>query len=362
MLNLVIDNRISDSSGIGKYVTNLIPYLIDYYNITLLCPSNFLIDKKIKDKVKIVTVDAKIYSLSEQLYLFKNIPSCDIFWSPHWNIPILKIPAKKRIVTICDTYHMYNYKNLTFFQKIYCSIIMRLALLYSDLVFTISQFSKSEIKKYLNTENVKVINLGVDHEFFNVINYQEEKKKYLQSKYSIPDSYILFVGNVKPHKNLLTLVRALKLLPNKNLVIAGKFEGLITTDKELFKMIHEDKDLNKRIFFTGYFNNDDLPFLYKYADVFVFPSIYEGFGLPILEAQASGCPVISSFAASLPEVCNKSVLYIDPLNPYSIKEKVIESDDINKRSELIRLGYINCKNFTWKATSTSTIKHFESLF
>ena len=147
----------------------------------------------------------------------------------------------------------------------------------------------------------------------------------------IPDSelvnsrpFLLYVGNIKPHKNLNRLIDAFSKLLNKiphDLIIVGKMTGFITPDN---KVINRSKKLSDRIIFKGKVSNKILKQYFSQADIFIFPSIYEGFGLPPLEAMAAGVPVVASKAASIPEVCGDAVFYFDAYNTDDIAEKILQ--------------------------------------
>ncbi|MFK5953154.1 MAG: glycosyltransferase family 1 protein, partial [Desulfobacterium sp.] len=174
--------------------------------------------------------------------------------------------------------------------------------------------------------------------------------------------YFLFVGNVKPHKNLTRLLEAFELLPSnisQELIIVGKKEGFITHDSMVEK---KAVSMKQRVHFTGYVDNELLHQYFVHADALIFPSLYEGFGLPPLEAMACGCPVLVSNAASLPEVCGDAAIYFDP---YSIKDmadkiKHLLSDKALQDKMRIK-GLERAKKFTWKKSALETAKTIEEL-
>jgi len=361
MRSLTIDFRMHNASGIGTYIKNIIPYLIDRFDVTLLGNVEEIKKYNWSDKIHIIETDSKIYSIREQLELPLKIPKCDIFWSPHFNIPILPIKAKKRIVTIHDVFHLAFYNYLNFKQKIYSKFVINQAVDRSNLIITVSNFSANEIRKYTNTsKKIEIVYNAVNLDRFKPIEEDKEALKKIKEKYNLPNEFILFVGNVKPHKNLKRLLLALKNLET-NLVIVGKKEGFITGDEGISNLIKENNIENK-IFFTGYVQDEDLPAIYNLATLFIFPSLYEGFGIPPLEAQACGCPVICSNAASLPEVYGDSVLYCNPYDPNDIKEKIeILVNDEGLREELRLKGFENVKRFSWKKSAKKIIEIIERL-
>lgn len=360
MKKLTIDFRMHNASGIGTYIKNIVPFLISKFDITLLGRTNEIQKYEWSKEVKIIDCSSKIYSIKEQFELPIKIPKCDIFWSPHYNIPLLPIKAKKRVVTIHDVFHLAFYNTLNLKQKLYTKIVINQAVNRSDIILTVSEFSANEIKKYTNTKkDIHVIYNAIDHKKFKVIK-EKSKLDFVRKKYSLPQEFILFVGNVKPHKNLKNLLLAIKNI-EINLVIVGKKEGFITADKDITNII-ERYNLKNRIIFTGYIEDEDLPIIYNLATLFVFPSLYEGFGIPPLEAQACGCPVICSNAASLPEVCGNSVIYFNPYDVEDIKEKIeLVLNNKELQNELKLKGFENVKRFSWEKSAIKIIEIIEGL-
>jgi len=357
---LSVDFRMCRASGIGTYIRNIIPHLTDRFDITLLGKKDEIFEFPWAEKVRIIEASSKIYTIKEQVELFRKVPECDVFWSPHYNVPVLPVAAAKRLVTVHDTYHLAAESGIfSPLQRLYAKFVMRRAVAVSDVVLTVSEFSKGEILKYCPADpsKIKVVYNAVDQEVFS-----GTKNPDVIKKYSLPEDFILFVGNVKPNKNLITLLKALKIMEGVNLVIVGKRDGFITGDSAVAEMVNSSGSLKNRVFFTGYVDDKDIPSIYAAASVFVFPSLYEGFGIPPLEAQSSGCPVVSSPAASLREVCAESVIYCDPLDPADIAEKVMDvrsSSDV--RTDLINKGYENIRRFGWEKSALEIAQIIETL-
>ena len=360
MQKLVIDFRMHNASGIGTYIKNIVPFLVDRFEVILLGIESEINQYNFYDKVKIIECNSKIYSIKEQFELFNKIPQCDIFWSPHYNIPLLPIKAKKRVVTIHDVFHLAFYDTLSFKQKLYAKFVINQAVKQSDVILTVSEFSKNEIMKYTNTaKQIDIVHNAIDFVKFKVIN-DKEILLNIKEKYNLPNDFLLFVGNVKSHKNIKNLLLAIKDL-NQNLVIVGKKDGFITGDSEI-KNIIKNNNLEDKIFFTGFVEDEDIPIIYNLAKVFVFPSLYEGFGIPPLEAQACGTAVVSSDVASLPEVGNDSVIYCDPYDIDNIKEEINNLlNDKNLQDDLIERGFENIKRFSWEKSANKIIKLLENI-
>ncbi|GAB3641882.1 glycosyltransferase family 4 protein [Spirosoma arcticum] len=349
------DVRMINNSGIGVYIRHFIRALLadSMCSVILIGRSKELNAYFQPDAYKHIEADFPIYSIIEQLKLPLLVPACDVFWSPHYNIPLLPIRARRRLATVPDVFHLAHLETLTTAQKVYAQVVTKAAARQSDRVTTISQFSTREIVRLTGIKDakIKVILLGMDTDLFHRAE-DETVRQRVQRNYNLPDQYILFVGNVKPNKNLRRLVDGFAKLPaelsNLKLVITGKREGFITGDPALFARIRADQVLADRIVFTGFVDGEDLPVLYSLATLFAFPSIYEGFGFPPLEAMACGCPVVASNASSIPEICGTAAFYVDPTNPDDIArglQEVLTNSLL--REELIKAGKQHVLMYDW---------------
>ncbi|MEI9919622.1 MAG: glycosyltransferase family 1 protein [Bacteroidota bacterium] len=358
-MKVCVDARMVLNSGIGTVIQN---FLINYSGEFELSVIGNPDDLDYKKNYQIIPSSTKIYSIKEQTELPRLIPKCDIFWSPHYNVPLLPIKARKRVVTIHDVFHLAYRSEASIAQRIYSSVVMNQAVNRSDKVITVSKFSESEIRKYLNVKanKIEVIYNGVDHNLFRIIN-DNAGLTAIKKKYNLPDRFILYVGNVKPHKNLRNVIEAMKKLGGDHrLVIVGKKHGFITGDPLLFQQIEQDKSFAGRVIFTDFVPNEDLPYLYNLASLFVFPSFYEGFGLPPLEAMACGCTVVASNAASIPEVCGDAATYFDPFNVNEIASKISEALSGN-REEQKRKGVERAAMFSWSDFYKKQTQVFKTL-
>ena len=228
----------------------------------------------------------------------------------------------------------------------------------ADRIITISQFSKSEIVKYMGVDEGKidVISLGVDRNYFHP-DYEKTEIRQVKEKYKIRGDYFFYQGTLEPRKNLERLIRAYGILCQKNseipaLVLAGK-KGWLYED--IFRAVME-LHLEDKVIFPGYIESADIPKLMKGAIAFVFPSLYEGFGLPPLEAMACGTPVIASGVASIPEVTGEAALLVDPLDIENIADalqKMIEEPRL--REHLSQTAREQSAKFSWEQSAKQVI-------
>lgn len=242
-------------------------------------------------------------------------------------------------------------------------LLLRLAVYNSKKVAAISINTKNDLLKLFKTDKRKVsVVYGAPDDRFRVIDGFKIKEKLFQ--YRLPDKFILSVGTLEPRKNLVNLIEAYHYLihyykiKEYKLVVVGK-KGWYY--EEIFQKVVE-LNLEKDIKFVGYVPDEDLPYLYNLATCFVYPSIYEGFGLPPAEAMACGCPVITSNVSSLPEVVGEAAITV---NPRSIQEisralyKVLTSD--NLRQKMRQKGLKQAKKFSWNRSADKILDLFKEV-
>lgn len=232
-----------------------------------------------------------------------------------------------------------------------------------DGILTVSEFSKQDIAKEFNFPENKIFvtHLAAEDIYRPLDKYQ--CKKILEKEYNIKEDFILYVGGFSPRKNILGLIEAFSILPkdikkNLKLVITGKKGISYSIYKERAIDLHIEDD----VIFTDFIPLEKLPIFYNASELLAYPSFYEGFGLPPLEAMACGTPVIASNVTSVPEVCYESALLI---NPYDIKElatsieKVLKDESL--RSKMINNGLIQSSKYSWNITAKSTIRSYEKI-
>jgi len=234
----------------------------------------------------------------------------------------------------------------------------------ADLVIVPSTAAAEDVVRYLKMERERiiVIPMGCEPRFHPVVN--PVRIAEVRQRYALPDRYALFVGTLEPRKNIGTLLQAFARLrverpPDdlKLVVAGGKGWGEVR-----FFATMETLEMREHVIFTGFVEDDDLPDLYRGAQMFVYPSLYEGFGLPILEAMACGVPVVTSSCSSLPEVAGNAALLTDPTRPDELAAAMsaLVSDDA-LRAELRWKGIARAKNFTWEAVARQTLAVYRAV-
>jgi glycosyltransferase involved in cell wall biosynthesis len=245
--------------------------------------------------------------------------------------------------------------------------IQKLALSGVSGIITDSQSSKKDIIKYagIPENKIKVVYLAAGSEF-RILKDKEKEKENIIKKYHLPQEFILYVGDATWNKNLPRLIEAVSKI-NVTLVMTGqaltqdRVDATNPWNKDLI-LVQELAKKNKNILLPGFVSQEDLVALYNSAGVFVMPSIYEGFGLPVLEAMSCGCPVIASRAGSLAEVAGEAIKHIDPFAVDSIAEGIKEVLGSSKfRQELSEKGLKHSKKFTWEKTAGETVEFYKSI-
>jgi glycosyltransferase involved in cell wall biosynthesis len=350
-----IDARKLHDFGIGTYIRNLLRQLARMDRQTefvLLCRAD--------DRETLATLGANFrpvietagnYSLAEQVripYALKR-EGVTLFHAPHYVLPPLV--TCKSVVTIHDCIHLMFPQYLpNRFAYRYAKASISMAARRATRVMTVSESSKRDILRYVDTEpnKIDVIYNAYDERF--AIDPREEDVVRVSERYQLQSEFVLYAGNVKPHKNLERLIEAFYLvrkrgLDHLKLVLIGDEISKYTA---LRRAVHRYQ-LHKYVRFLGYLPEETLAVMYRLAGVFVFPSLYEGFGLPPLEAMASGTPVVTSNVSSLPEVAGDAAVLVDPYDPSAIAEGIYRVlTDENLRRDLRHKGIARAGQFSWE--------------
>jgi glycosyltransferase involved in cell wall biosynthesis len=343
MKTICVDCRMLRSSGIGTYLRSVLGRLIaaKEYNFCLIGNKEDIIEWLSGDVkyVSIVSCDAPIYGIREQLQVWRSIPrDSDLYWTPHYVTPLLY--TGKCIVTVHDVAHIAMSNNLDMIQRAYARFMFYMLANKSPQIIAVSQFTKSELMKYtkIKASNIQVIYNGHPE----IANKRDRKGD--------KGNFILYVGNVKPHKNLRRVIEAhQKIYPliRKPLIIVGKKSGFITGDPAVADLVKSIP--GEQVSFTGLVSDQELAGYYRGAAMLVFASLYEGFGLPPLEAMSYGTPVLASKVASIPEVCGDAALYCDPYSVDDIAAKMLLLiRDRGLRQACNKKGRERIRLFSWE--------------
>lgn len=359
-MRVAIDTRKLHDFGIGTYVSNLVRGLarLDHdHEYTLIC------HRKDVDFITSLGPNFRAwpdrsgnYSVQEQLTVPLDVWRArpDIFHAPHYVLPPL-IPGKT-VVTIHDCIHLRFPQYLpNKLAHLYARVFLSAAARKASRVITVSEASKRDIISFLHTpaDKVEVVYNGLDE---RVTSPSPDDEARVRDRFQLDAPFVLYAGNIKPHKNVDRLIEAFARLRQRGmtqvkLLLIGDD---ISKYSSLRRLVHRHQ-LHQQVRFLGFVSIETLAALYRLAQVFVFPSLYEGFGLPPLEAMANGTPVITSNVSSLPEVVGDAALLIDPMDADSIANamyRVLNEDAL--RAELVRRGHERVRAFSWERSVSRT--------
>ncbi len=353
-MRIGIDARKLHDFGIGTYIRNLLRHLgrLDRESeYVLFCrPGDVSLAPVFGENFRAVAEPARPYSFSEQLAIPRDVARArlDLFHEPHYVLPPLTLT--KSLVTIHDCIHLmfpqYLPNRLAY---VYARASMWAAAHRASRVLTVSESSKRDILHFFDIapEKITVIYNGIDERFNQPP--EEADVARVRTRYQLDRPFILYAGNVKPHKNLERTINAFHRVrkagfDDLRLVIIG---DEISKHPALRRAVHRYM-LHKHVRFLGFVPDDTLAVLYRLAAVFVFPSLYEGFGLPPLEAMASGTPVVTSNVSSLPEVVGDAAVMVDPYSSQAIADGIIRVlGDPGLRETLKQRGLARAQEFSW---------------
>jgi glycosyltransferase involved in cell wall biosynthesis len=353
--------------GIGIYTEEIVKHLLklDKQNEYVLIYPGFGAPRKSFGQYR------KYKNATEMETQFSRIPSgwywdqvivpkvaqqygVDVLFNPFLSVPI-RGRFKKVMIMHAVEYHtvpkVYDWK-----LYLKWSFLEKVLLPEADRLISISRTMTQELQRAIKypMEKVCTVYHGVSDRFRVIQDIT--KLRQAREEYELPDDFILFVGHLYPEKNFGNLVRALYLIAKKiphDLIVVGRPRWKYQGDLELIDSL----GLHKRVQFLYYIPNSDLPAIYNLASCFVLPSLYEGFGLVLLEAMACGCPVVASRTGAIPEITHGAALLFNPFDPEAIGEailKVITDSDV--RQSLVEKGITRAKNFTWDRCAAETLQ------
>ena len=364
---IVVDTLalLSPLTGIGRYTYEICDQLKNkdefdldfyycYFSKNIIKPDEVSKTKNFKNFLSktplLKKVSRKLLNTYTTLQYKKNF---DIYWQPNF-IPNVNIKSKFTVTSVHDFSFLHHKEfhpkeRIEYFQKYFFENIKK-----SDLIITGSEFIKKEILNHIDIDKskVKVVYHGIDHNVF---------KKYDEIDLSInlPKNFLLCVGSLEPRKNLYRLLKSYELLPKYikeeyKLVLVG-FSGW--ENSEILEIINKNKNY---IHYLGYVTNEELAMIYNLAKIFIYPSLYEGFGLPPIEAMACGVPVITSENSPMQEVCKDYATYINPYEIDDIVSKLkflIENEKYRSDKSTDAIQHV--QSFTWEKSATEHSKIFK---
>jgi glycosyltransferase involved in cell wall biosynthesis len=363
-------------SGVGEYTTQLLRALFKInqaHDYTLLTSGSRIPDLKINldtDKFEHVHIRLPNKLLNARMSLLghptlnwyvKN--PVDLLFLPNLNIAPLPTDIPTVMMVHDLSWHLfpeyYSRRMLAWHKACKPEQLMREA----KKLITPSQVTKQDVMRITGRKNedISVIPHGVDNIYSA---HMEARDHGVRSRLTLPKHFVLFVGTIEPRKNLLALIEGIERYrattrDDLHLVLIGSWGW---KSRNIKKKLWQ-RDVRNWVHPMGYINKQDLPAVYRSAKALVWPSIYEGFGLPVLEAMASGTPVITTHTSSLPELTGSAAIHIDPFNSEDIRVALTQLLHSNTLQEhLSREGNIRAKMFSWDKTAQQTVACFEQSF
>lgn len=355
--------------GAGNYIIQLLRALVEQstgarFSVFVQPYQRALLNLPPNASVEFITVPVMSPALRllwEQtifpLHLARLRP--DLLHSPHYTMPLTApVPT---IVTLHDATFFYYPQHHTRAKRYFFPFIMRLSARRAAALITVSENTRQDMQRWIAAapEKTFATPLGVSPEFSPICD-----TTFLDTvarKYALPSKFILFVGLLEPRKNLPTLLRAFTrlapLAPQITLVIVGRTGWMTQSILDQIPL-----SLHPRVHFTGYVDQADLPAVYNLADVFVYPSFYEGFGLPVLESLACGTPVVTTPVSAMPEVAGDAALYAHPEDDAALSQAILQilRDPILSQTLRTR-GLERATWFTWRRTAQQTLQIYRQV-
>ncbi len=363
LMTYAMDNR--TAKGIAKYTRKLIEGLVEDKNFDFYLVHYDKVDDPLYKKGKEILMQSVRLPygsrfISQMLFYwkYKDNPFDIVHWFHPRVYPFFwLVPAKKIIITVHGAGDITAPTNFIFSRSVFNFVLLHFHR-FIDCIIVDSNFAKSEVIEHYKfpKEKVEVVYLG-GGEIFKTLD--KEKAKETLKKYGIEGDYILDVSRLQPHKNIITLIEAYSIMREEN---KNRREKLLIIGGSAYNQSDEydaakKSSFSKDIIFIDFVQSEDMNAIYSGADIFVFPSLNEGFGLPILEAMASGVPVITSNVTSMPEIGGDAVKTLDPNNKTALAsamDKLLE--DKGLQTSMIEKGLIRARDFTWKKMVEETKK------
>jgi glycosyltransferase involved in cell wall biosynthesis len=377
----ILNPEKGDAIGVGHYTYQLIKHLLmlDKQNEYVIFFDWRVREKDVK-KFSQPNVKIRFYPFSDyKKYLpgfynevlgaaTLNKEKLDIIHSPSH---LSRIPLSYRgkvVLTVNDLLALKVPEVMPRVARAHSGTLLKLMVKKADKIIAVSESIKKDLQEIFHypAEKIAVIYSGFDKRFFEEFDALDKEKIF--GKYEIKDKYILFLGTLEPSKNIVRLLEAFKIFCNNlkkenirqdyKLILAGK-RGWLADE---YKQIVKDFGLSKNVAFTGYVIGDELVPLFKGADFFVAPSLYEGFGSTILEAFAAGIPVIASNVSSVPEIAGEAALLVNPIDTEEIARKMLMlAKDADLKKELQAKGKKQAEKFNWEKCARETLEVYKNI-
>ncbi|MBN1921069.1 MAG: glycosyltransferase family 4 protein [Anaerolineae bacterium] len=361
MPHYVLDARTATPHfpGIGRYVANLaralIPQLAPDEQLTVFFDPAYPLDLPSGDAVHSLPVDVSPFSLRQQWVIPRLLQQhkADVYHSAYYLMPYF--PGVPTLLTFYDLIPIHFPEYSTLKARLLFRWATVLALRTARHTLAISEATRRDFltRFRLQPEQVTAIPLAADPAFTP---QPPDAVTALRTRRSLPDKFILYLGSNKPHKNLVRLIEAWAIvqaeMPDVTLVIAGAWLPQHPEPRQRAQAL----GIDGRVCWLGPLPGADLPALYTAADIFVFPSLYEGFGLPVIEAMACGTPVACANTSSLPEVLGDAAVLFDPTQTEAIADALRRVlGDADLRTDLRRQGLAQVAKFSWSQTAQETL-------
>ncbi|MBI5578627.1 MAG: glycosyltransferase family 4 protein [Deltaproteobacteria bacterium] len=356
-----------NKSGVGNYAVNLVREIALHDKVNtyfvLVQSDEAAFDEIKNEKLHIIYVKSRVFRkllfrfLLEQFFIpyFMLTHRIHLVHSLHYSFPLITF-GRKKAVTLADMTFFLMPMNHTAFKRHYFRIFIMLAAILANRIIAISESTRQDFLKRFRGAERKVVAIPLGKPNLETQGDSHKTLAAKHPKFDLNGEYILFIGTLEPRKNLKTLILAYHRLNQKKpigplMVVGGRGWGY----EDIFRLV-SNLGLEKKVIFTGFIDDREKFNLLQRATVFVYPSLYEGFGIPVLEALSLGVPTITSNVSSMPEVAGDAALLVDPLNVCQLSaalKDLLENPSL--RQKLSIKGIEQASKFNWEKTAKETI-------
>jgi len=351
-------------AGIPRFVSNIVRELerIDHENLYYLYSrhdfalpfANIRWQKRIHPRVPVVLG-------SPYLRRDARRPGLDLFWATRSAFPVGLPPAVTRVLTVHDLVWRICPETMALRNHLVHRLLGSASLRRADWIMTVSEATRRGLVEVLGSraERISVVYHGVDPSF--APQDKSGSARHIAQQYSASENYICTLGTIEPRKNLITLVRAMKILRERGdfpyqLLIGGQSGW---RNAEIYASVRKCGLTEHEVKFVGPVREEDLPAFYSGSALFVFPSLYEGFGLPLVEAMACGVPIVASNVSSVPEVVRDAAVLVPPEHPEDFAQAIFRvASDSHLREDLVRKGLHRALDFRWETAAQKVLGAF----